>query len=165
MDETNASPSSPPPNPPLLQQHQQQQQPLALDAAPIVNDTDLRAIATELGQEFSVESLSRPAIFETQHQIQTVAIQMDGLRTQICQIQSEVPVFNKQTEALLESAEALKAMYRKIDDLSILVERLAASMNRISGQVDEAEKELSTSVLQPLQAVLDTFKMGPKGFR
>ncbi|KAF9166478.1 hypothetical protein DFQ27_000527 [Actinomortierella ambigua] len=157
MDQTNASPLPKPP--------QQQQQPLALDAAPIVNDSDLRAIANELAQEFSVESLSRPAVSETQHQIQTVAIQMDGLRTQINQIQSEVPLFNKQTEALLESAESLKAMYRKIDDMAILVERLAASMNRISGQVDEAEKELSSNVLQPFQAVLDTFKMGPKGFR
>ncbi|KAG0229438.1 hypothetical protein BGW42_001593 [Actinomortierella wolfii] len=144
---------------------QVQQQPLALDATPTLNDTDLYAVAKELGAEYSVESLSRPAVTETQHHIRTVALQMDGVRTQISQIQSEVPLLNEQAEALLKSAATLKAMYRQIDDMAIMVERLSASMNRISSQVEEAEKELSTSVLQPLQAVLETLKMGPKGFR
>lgn len=43
-------------------------------------------VATELAQEFSIESLSAPAVKEAQSQIQTVALQMDGIRTQVSQV-------------------------------------------------------------------------------
>lgn len=43
-------------------------------------------VATELAQEFSIDSLSAPAVKEAQGQIQTVALQMDGIRTQVGQV-------------------------------------------------------------------------------
>lgn len=43
-------------------------------------------VAAELAQEFSIESLSAPAVKEAQGQIQTVALQMDGIRTQVGQV-------------------------------------------------------------------------------
>jgi len=41
----------------------------------------------------------------------------------------------------------------------LLVESVAANVQQVSGEVEEAEKQLSSQALQPLQAVLETFKM------
>ena len=46
----------------------------------------LGPVAAELAQEFSIQSLSAPALKETEGQIQTVALQMDGIRTQVGQV-------------------------------------------------------------------------------
>ncbi|KAG0318810.1 hypothetical protein BGZ97_003251 [Linnemannia gamsii] len=116
-------------------------------------------VATELAQEFSIESLSAPAVKEAQSQIQTVALQMDGIRTQVSQIKDQLPGLNQQTAALLEGAEALEQMYKQIDALAIMVESVAATVQDVSTSMDQAERDLASSALQPLQAVLETLKM------
>ncbi|KAG0021798.1 hypothetical protein BGZ80_001677 [Entomortierella chlamydospora] len=123
------------------------------------------AVATELAEEFSIEPLSASAVTEAQGQIQTVALQMDGVRTQIGEIKSQLPGLQHQTKALFEGAEALNKMYRQIDELALLVEMVATSVHEANTKVEEAEHELTSAALQPLQAVLETLKMGPKGFR
>ncbi|KAF9326760.1 hypothetical protein BG006_009837 [Podila minutissima] len=131
----------------------------------ITTPESLKAVSQELADEFSVESLTTPAIRGAQDQIQTVALQMDGIRTVITQVQDQMPVINQQTRDLLEAAEALEKMLQTIDQLALLVDSVAANVQQVQGEVEEAEKELSSAVLQPLQAVFETFKMGPKGFR
>ncbi|KAF9090459.1 hypothetical protein BGX23_005957 [Mortierella sp. AD031] len=125
----------------------------------------LAPVAAELAQEFSIESLSAPALKETEEQIQTVALQMDGIRTQVGQIQDQLPGLNQQTAALIEGTEALEQMYKQIDALAIMVESVAATVQDVNTSMDQAERELTSTALQPLQAVLETLKMGPKGFR
>ncbi|KAG0069945.1 hypothetical protein BGZ89_001788 [Linnemannia elongata] len=122
-------------------------------------------VAAELAQEFSIESLSAPAVKEAQGQIQTVALQMDGIRTQVGQIKDQLPGLNQQTAALIEGAETLEQMYKQIDALAIMVESVAATVQDVNTSMDQAERDLTSSALQPLQAVLETLKMGPKGFR
>ncbi|KAF9538916.1 hypothetical protein EC957_006029 [Mortierella hygrophila] len=122
-------------------------------------------VAAELAQEFSIESLSAPAVKEAQGQIQTVALQMDGIRTQVGQIKDQLPGLNQQTVALIEGAEAMERMYKQIDALAIMVESVAATVQDVNASMDQAERDLTSSALQPLQAVLETLKMGPKGFR
>ncbi|KAF9302025.1 hypothetical protein BGZ74_005937 [Mortierella antarctica] len=137
-----------------------------LDASHVITTPEsLKAVSQELANEFSVESLTTPAIQDAQDQIQTVALQMDGIRTVITQVQDQMPVVNQQTRDLLEAAEALEKMLQTIDQLALLVDSVAANVQQVQGEVEEAEKELSSAALQPLQAVLETFKMGPKGFR
>ncbi|KAF9352441.1 hypothetical protein BGX26_009749 [Mortierella sp. AD094] len=123
------------------------------------------AVATELAEEFSIEPLSTSAVTEAQGQIQTVALQMDGVRTQIGEIKGQLPGLQHQTKTLFESAEALDKMYRQIDELALLVEIVATSVHEVNTKMEEAEHELTSAALQPLQAVLETLKMGPKGFR
>ncbi|CAO3568517.1 unnamed protein product [Mortierella alpina] len=125
----------------------------------------VQAVAKELAQEFNVDSLATPVVRELGTQIQTVALQMDGIRTQVNQIQDQVPGLNQQTKDLLEGAEALEQMYKRIDHLALLVESVAATVADVNGHMEEAERELTTSALQPLQAVLGSLKMGPKSFR
>ncbi|KAG0094442.1 hypothetical protein BGZ93_007218 [Podila epicladia] len=138
----------------------------ALDASHVITTPEsLKAVSQEIVNEFSVESLTTPAIRDAQDQIQTVALQMDGIRTVITQVQGQMPVVNQQTRDLLEAAEALEKMLQTIDQLAVLVDSVAANVQQVQGEVEEAEKELSSAALQPLQAVLETFKMGPKGFR
>ncbi|KAG0264405.1 hypothetical protein BG011_006881 [Mortierella polycephala] len=147
---------------------------LSQDRLHIDSDTDqvtdksqepLYAVAQELAQEFSIESLSTPSVKEAQGHIQTVALQMDGIRTQVGQIQDQIPGINQQTKALIEGATAMDQMYMQIDRLAILVESVAADVHDMNSKMDEAERELTTTALQPLQAVLESLKMGPKGFR
>ncbi|KAF9154999.1 hypothetical protein BG015_011329 [Linnemannia schmuckeri] len=116
-------------------------------------------VAAELAQEFSIESLSAPAVKEAQGQIQTVALQMDRIRTQVGQIKDQLPGLNQQTAALIEGAETLEQMYKQIDALAIMVESVAATVQDVSASMDQAERDLTSSALQPLQAVLETFKM------
>ncbi|KAG0338450.1 hypothetical protein BG000_003953 [Podila horticola] len=137
-----------------------------LDASQVITTQEsLKAVSQELADEFSVESLTTPAIRNAQDQIQTVALQMDGIRTVITQVQDQMPGVNQQTRDLLEAAEALEKMLQTIDQLAVLVDSVAANVQQVQGEVEEAEKKLSSAALQPLQAVLETFKMGPKGFR
>ncbi|KAF9430905.1 hypothetical protein BGZ94_002403 [Podila epigama] len=128
-------------------------------------DDQLRAVSLELAQEFSVDSLTTPAIRGAQDQIQTVALQMDDIRSVIHQIQGQLPAVSQQTKELVEGAEMLEKMYKRIDELALLVDSVAAHVQMVNADVEEAEKQLSSSALQPLQAVLETLKMGPKGFR
>ncbi|KAG0056255.1 hypothetical protein BGZ83_005810 [Gryganskiella cystojenkinii] len=130
----------------------------------LTNPTSVQAVATELAREFSIEALSTPAIKDAQGQIQTVALQMDGIRNQLGQIQAEVPGLSEQTAALIAGAKALEQMFQQIDDLAILIESVAGSVDRMNNRVAEAEKDLSSTALKPLQAVLESLKMGPKGF-
>ncbi|KAF9110726.1 hypothetical protein BGX27_005958 [Mortierella sp. AM989] len=123
------------------------------------------AVSTELAEEFSVEPLSASAMTEVQGQIQTVALQMDGVRTQIGQIKSQLPSFQNQTKILFESAETLDKMYRQIDELALLVEKVASSVHEVNTKMEGAERELSSTALQPLHAVLETFKMAQRDFR
>ncbi|KAF9193403.1 hypothetical protein BGZ50_007475 [Haplosporangium sp. Z 11] len=125
----------------------------------------LYVVSQELAQEFSIESLSTPSVKEAQGHIQTVALQMDGIRTQVSQIQDQIPGLNQQTKALIEGAAAMEQMYMQIDRLAILVESVAADVHDMNSKMDEAERELTTTALQPLQAVLESLKMGPKSFR
>ncbi|KAG0085566.1 hypothetical protein BGZ92_008889 [Podila epicladia] len=114
----------------------------ALDASHVITTPEsLKAVSQEIVNEFSVESLTTPAV------------------------QGQMPVVNQQTRDLLEAAEALEKMLQTIDQLAVLVDSVAANVQQVQGEVEEAEKELSSAALQPLQAVLETFKMGPKGFR
>ncbi|KAF9900943.1 hypothetical protein EC991_006717 [Linnemannia zychae] len=127
--------------------------------------TKVGPVAAELAQEFSIESLSAPAVMEAQGQIQTVALQMDGVRTQVGQIKDRLPGLNRQTAELIEGAETLEKMYKQIDALAIMVESVAATVQDVNASMDQAERDLTSNALQPLQAVLETLKMGPKGFR
>ncbi|KAF9989178.1 hypothetical protein BGZ75_007320 [Mortierella antarctica] len=119
----------------------------------------VQAVAKELAQEFNVDSLATPVVRELGTQIQTVALQMDGIRTQVNQIQDQIPGLNQQTKDLLEGAEALEQMYKRIDHLALLVESVAATVADVNGHMDEAERELTMTALQPLQAVLESLKM------
>ncbi|KAG0037719.1 hypothetical protein BGZ82_001971 [Podila clonocystis] len=113
-----------------------------LDVSHVITTPEsLKAVSQELADEFSVESLTTPAV------------------------QDQMPVVDQQTRALLVAAEALEKMLHQVDQLALLVESVAANVQQIQGEVEEAEKQLSSAALQPLQAVLETFKMGPKGFR
>ncbi|KAG9067750.1 hypothetical protein KI688_011337 [Linnemannia hyalina] len=140
---------------------------LAQHEGRVTNETlaTVGPVAAELAQEFSIESLSAPAVKEAQGQIQTVALQMDGIRTQVGQIKDQLPGLNQQTVALIEGAEAMERMYKQIDALAIMVESVAATVQDVNASMDQAERDLTSSALQPLQAVLETLKMGPKGFR
>ncbi|KAF8923820.1 hypothetical protein BGZ52_009123 [Haplosporangium bisporale] len=136
------------------------------DASHVITTPEsLKAVSQELAEEFSVESLTTPAIRDAQAQIQTVALQMDGIRSVIAEAQDQMPAVSQQTKNLLEAADALQQMMQTIDQLALLVDSVAANVQQVSGEVEEAEKQLSSQALQPLQAVLETFKMGPKGFR
>ncbi|KAF9575510.1 hypothetical protein EC968_002771 [Mortierella alpina] len=143
----------------------------------------VQAVAKELAQEFNVDALATPVVctggqcdgdraFATRiltrallqvrelgTQIQTVALQMDGIRTQVNQIQDQIPGLDQQTKDLLEGAEALEKMYKRIDHLALLVESVAATVADVNGHMEEAERELTMAALQPLQAVLGSLKM------
>ncbi|KAF9921439.1 hypothetical protein FBU30_008506 [Linnemannia zychae] len=119
----------------------------------------IKPIANELAQEFRVESLSAPAVKEAQGQIQTVALQMDGIRNQVGKIKDQLPGLSQQTAALIEGAEALEQMYKQIDTLAIMIESVAATVQDVNGSIEQAERDLTSSALQPLQAVFETLKM------
>ncbi|KAF9906277.1 hypothetical protein BX616_000760 [Lobosporangium transversale] len=123
------------------------------------------AAAQELAKEFNVEFLSAKAVKETQAQIQTVALQIDGVRTEISQIKEQIPTLNRQTKDLMESVDILDQMYRQIDELALLIELVTSSVHEANSRVEEAERELTSVALQPLQAMLESLKMGPKSFR
>ncbi|KAG0033555.1 hypothetical protein BGZ81_008131 [Podila clonocystis] len=116
-----------------------------LDVSHVITTPEsLKAVSQELADEFSVESLTTPAPHI---------------------VQDQMPAVDQQTRALLVAAEALEKMLQQVDQLALLVDSVAANVQQIQGEVEEAEKQLSSAALQPLQAVLETFKMGPKGFR
>ncbi|KAF9438618.1 hypothetical protein BGZ76_006363 [Entomortierella beljakovae] len=125
----------------------------------------IHAVAKELAEGFAIEPLSTSAVAGAQGQIQTVALQMDGVRTQIGQIGGQLPDLQLQAKALLECTETLEKTYRRIDELALLVDMVATSVQDVNTKMEEAERELSSTALQPLHAVLETLKMGPKGFR
>ncbi|KAI8354984.1 hypothetical protein B0O80DRAFT_498165 [Mortierella sp. GBAus27b] len=122
-------------------------------------DNSLRAVAVELAQDLSMEPLCAHPVKDTQAQIRTVASQIDGVHTQIGQIKDQVPSIHQQTAAIIESAQALEQMYKQIDELAVLVERVAAAAYEANGKVEEAERDLSSTPLQPLQAMLESLKM------